>query len=507
MKNIQIAIFFFLLIVSFCVDVPINARTLAFPQFDKTTMIKKKINDAQKHIESGEYETAKSSIYSLLKLDPSNSKAKELLTECEEAIIRQKEDEKTEYLNVCKAGTVSALQSFVTKYPNSEYIAEVNNRIQDYEIWLTAQTKNTIEGYQSYLHDSNVLAYKEEAIVAIRSITEDQEWIKCKDSNSESKLADFIRNFPESVNVKDAQYRLNIIKGENYYKDGNTTQAYLCLDDANSYSHLDGTTLQHYNELLDLRKYKEIETSSDKAEVRQFLNTSPNSPYYDEASNHYALLLAKDFSLYSSDYNYNEALSYAKDEYTRSTVKYYIEKSKKAYSRYKRQERYNRIIANGGYVLLGIELLDYGWNGISPDRYLNVGYYNVGLSVKFGNYRSPIQFEIGIKPGVILFKDEENNDESYYDDDYEMTTKFHLPIYAKLKINICNSGNNCKFYIAGLGFYNAIRENYLENEYSAGCGVGFAGKHWDWLLYYKQDVENKYSLDDKFLGTSVVYYF
>ena len=86
-----------------------------------------------------------------------------------------------------------------------------------------------------------------------------------------------------------------------------------------------------------------------------------------------------------------------------------------------------------------------------------------------------------------------------------------MPAYAKLKVNICNldaKNKQSKLYICGLGEYNVIREEYLENEYSVGGGFGMAWRHWDWLtLYYKQDLNNKYKLDDKFLGTSCVYYF
>lgn len=45
--------------------------------------------------------------------------------------------------------------------------------------------------------------------------------------------------------------------------------------------------------------------------------------------------------------------------------------------------------------------MDFGWNCLSEDKYLEVYYYNVGASVKLGNYKSPIQLEVGLKPGVI----------------------------------------------------------------------------------------------------------
>ena len=178
--------------------------------------------------------------------------------------------------------------------------------------------------------------------------------------------------------------------------------------------------------------------------------------------------------MYSGDITFNEALGYAKDETTKNLVKRYVESSKRAYSQHKKQMRKARVKANGGYVQFGLELLDFGWNGISPDRYLNVGYYNIGASVKFGNNKVPVQFEIGIKPGLIFYN-YADEDDSYYDSDYETHTKFHLPVYAKLKINLCNIGASSKLYVAGLGFYNIVRNDELENQFSVGGGAGFAG--------------------------------
>lgn len=55
------------------------ADTMSMQQFDKSTMIKKKLSDAQNFIVKGDYVAAQNTLKSLLKLDPNNSKAKELL--------------------------------------------------------------------------------------------------------------------------------------------------------------------------------------------------------------------------------------------------------------------------------------------------------------------------------------------------------------------------------------------------------------------------------------------
>ena len=67
-----------------------SASTLSMQQFDKPTMIKKKLSDVQKYISNEDYLAAQNTHNSLLKLAPNNSKAKELLDECELGVKKQK---------------------------------------------------------------------------------------------------------------------------------------------------------------------------------------------------------------------------------------------------------------------------------------------------------------------------------------------------------------------------------------------------------------------------------
>ncbi len=91
-----------------------SASTLSMQQFDKSTMIKKKLADAQKFISNEDYIAAQNTLNSLLKLDPNNAKAKELLDECESGLKKQKQRVHQAYLDACKAGNISALQNFIS---------------------------------------------------------------------------------------------------------------------------------------------------------------------------------------------------------------------------------------------------------------------------------------------------------------------------------------------------------------------------------------------------------
>ena len=103
------------------------AGTMPMQQFDKSTMIKKKISDAQNYIAKGDYVAAQNTLNSLFKLDSNNSKAKELLENCESGIKKQKQLIYQAYIDACNAGTISSLENFISKYPNSEYVSQERN--------------------------------------------------------------------------------------------------------------------------------------------------------------------------------------------------------------------------------------------------------------------------------------------------------------------------------------------------------------------------------------------
>lgn len=422
-------------------------------------------------------------------------------------IAERQRVEKQKYESACKKGTLEAFQEYIKLYPKGKYATDVKNRIEDYNQWSEAVKTNTVEAYNNYIDSSKFKSFKENAIEAITELQSIDKWKSIQFSKNIAEIEMFMKTYPKSSCIDRAQKRIHELNGVDFYLANDLINAYQEFNKAGGKYALEQANQSKFDECQEYWEYNNLTTYSKEEQLLSFLRKYPSGKYSNEISNRIAIAKAKSFTMYSGDVSFNEALRYAKDETTKNLVKRYADSSKKAYSQHKKQMRRSRIKANGGYVLWGLEPLDFGWNGVSPDRYLNVGYYNIGASVKFGNYRSPVQFEIGIKPGVTFYNYVDEED-SYDYDDYETHTEFHLPVYAKLKINICNVGRNSKFYIAGLGFYNIVRNEELENQFSVGGGTGFAWKHWDWLtLYYKHGIDNGYSLDDKYLGTSLIYYF
>lgn len=424
----------------------------------------------------------------------------------------ERKNEQDLYDYAAKVETAQAYEAYLKKYPNGRFAQEAKGRLEDMELWKKAKSENTIAAYRNYFSVSKDKSFAQLANDAITDLESKDAWNAIKQSSSKSVIENFKQKYPKSSCLPKANKRLNELTAVELYGQGDLQRAYDKFEAAGGRYSIEYSNRSKYDECLEYVEYNKLNSYTKESDLLAFLKKYPSSRYYDQVSNMVAIAKAKNFSMYASSYTFNEAMSYAKDKATKNTVQSYIDSTKKSYIQYKRQQRHNRVMANGGYVKFGLEIMDIAFAGTTSGKGQSTMYYNMGISAKFGNYKAPVQFEVGIKPGVVYTEFKPWYHGSYYDYDYgyetsENKTFFHMPVYAKLKLNICDAGRS-KFYIAGFGTYNAVRDKQLENEYSIGGGAGFAWKKWDWFtLYYKQDLENKYHLEDKFIGTSIVCYF
>lgn len=412
--------------------------------------------------------------------------------------------ESIDYNQTCRIGTINALRDYLKEYERENYvpkehITDIKNRIEDYDVWFKAKSKHTISAYESYIRESKYKSYVNEANDAIADIKSIDEWGKIKNTVSIQGINRFLTNYPKTSLRSNAQSRIYELTAVDFYKSGDLLNAYKYFDLAGGKYAIASENKLYCEKSEEYYEYTKLNKSSREFTLMSYLDKYPNSDYYNEISNMVAIAKAKNFTMNTKDAEFNFALNYTRDKNTRDRVQTYIDSSRKEYAQHKRNQRAARRYANGGTVLLGFEPLDFGWNGISTesDDYFNIYYYNMGLSLKLGNYKDPLQFEVGIKPGLLIIDDGYNDTE----------TKFHMPAYARLKLNLF-SVDDSKVYVSGLGYYNIVREKLIENEFSVGGGVGIAWRNWDWhILYYKQDLEATNGLKNQMLGTSFIYYF
>lgn len=498
---------------------------IAEAQSSASVEVKANLRHAHHLFEKGDYEGAVSKLERVLSFDANNKEAKDLLYQCNQRVEQQRQArEKAEldaYTKAKNLGTKSALNEFLALYPSSKYAASVRSMIEDYDLWSTAQQINTITAYRNYLQLSANQSYADDATKRIKDIESENEWQRVRSSNNLNDFQRFVENYPQSQHTQEANAKIHEMKGEQYYNAGNLSQAYSEFTLAGGRYALSYSNQQRYDKAKDYQDYYSL-NKYDESTMQNFLSSHPTSEYRTEVMNNIARIRANRLTAYSSEYHYNNALLYACDDETRNYVKSKIKESKRQYSKIKRQERVDKFKENWGKVSFGVDFWDLGFNELlssEDDRSYNYGYYDVNLTMRIGSYKAPVYLEIGAKPGAFIYSkntydyyDYDSYDYYSYDYDYlETKVYFHIPLFARLKINLFNAWGATKAYLDATGYYSALRKEQFEPKFSVGGGFGVAGEHWDWkILYYRQylDKDKVYDKDDlKFLGTSLGYFF
>lgn len=421
-----------------------------------------------------------------------------------EEIAKQQAAERKCYETACKTATRDALEKYLERYPKGKYVADVRNRIADFKLWDKAKEANTIAACQEYLRMSQFRFFEQQARSTINNLEAAAAWNAIKLSAQKSDIYAFISKYPDASCVADAYRRIHELDGLAHFRQQQYEQALNEFNLAGGEQALSPASLPCYKQAQEYVDYTSARNRNTEGALRSFLTNYPYSCYSKEISNLLALAIAQSITIYSYNSAGAEALSYAKDSSTRQAVQRYIDWQKKNYKLYCKRNRMAARRANGNIIQFGLEWMDVGFNPSCYDDTDNdldiVWFYNVGLGLKFGNYNTPVQFLLGAKIGLVGYT-------VWYDYNDESKTCFHLPLFAKLKVNVCNISKSAKLFVDATGYFNAVRDEFIENKFAASCGIGTAWKHWDWSFYYKADLSNKRHLDNDYLATSISYYF
>lgn len=428
--------------------------------------------------------------------------------------IRKRAQEVKSWNDAKNQNTITSYEQYLSTTNYHWYDNEANQLIRsikqkaEKEEWEKVVAVNTISSYQTYIQKNPTSGYKQEAEKAINRLQGEQAWNRIKNTDKTNELQSFISSYPHAVEVSIATAKLHELKGIQHYNEGNLDSAY------SEFSNLTRDKISYanrkaYDDVMEYNEYSKLGNYASETALLNFIRKYPNSKYANDISNKIAVAKARNFGDYASSYDYNLALSYAKDSYTRNSVQSYISMNKK-----KQKERRNARKSwereqNGGTVNLGLDFLDLGLNGAYDDCTLR--YYNVGVMLRFGNFKDRIQFALGIKPGIFGYTEEVYSGGYYYDYyDTENQTAFHMPIVGQLKLNLFKTSENSRFFIYGKYQYNAVRVEDIEAEMAWGAGLGIAWKHFDWAIYYRQDigtVKNNDYKNQHYFGMSMIYYW
>ena len=455
-----------------------------------------------------------------------------------EEIARRKAEkqakEQADFDAACDAMTVGALENFIREYnvPNkntgkinsetARKVAEAKNRIEDIKLWNQAKAQNTIAAYEKYIHDSKMHFYVKNANEGINAINAEKSWADVKNTNSVADLRNYLAQYPKSPYKAQADRRLAMLRGVEYAQGRKYDEAYSQFSLAGGRDAIDSEYRGLYDKAVEYGEYKKAVDSYSLPTLIVFLEDHPQSEYASEVSNRIARMLSNDLTMYSSEYEFNRALSYAKDGLTKNYVESRISSCKKELSDYKAQERKIRLKEKGWYTFkFGWEFMDFGFSATGDPGII---YYNMGFGVKYGGYQTPFQVELSVKPGIVAPTENfsgSNTSNRYYarkysggtrswyddDDDDSKEYYFHLPVMLRLKANICRAGSSY-FYATAMAQCNAVRYTFAESLMSLGGGLGFAWSGFDMYFYYRSEVgEVKWGEAHQCVGMSLNYYF
>lgn len=423
--------------------------------------------------------------------------------------------------NASDTNTLEAYKNYLATSKYRIYEDEANEsineilRIMEREAWNSVLNQNTIEAYQDFISNNPNTPYRDEALKQISILESINKWQSIKNSNDISVFQQFIAEYPNSEFNDAANVRINILQARNYYNKGNLEEAYSLLSKLDS-DDLSPSDLEILAKGKEYNIYSSLSANSSVSTLENFLKAYPYSEYTNNVKNYIALNKAQNFSDYASESSYQSALNYATDAHTRTQVQSYIDENKRRQKeRAKRLKQMERR-ENGGLINIGVELVDYNWNCLTDDDM--VQNYNFGVWARIGNYRDVVQFAIGVKPGLVIYKPygyAEYNGNNGFNDYYDYSedsnkVKFHMPISAQLKLSPFKS-NGSKFFVFGQIDYNALRIKEVESSANWRAGLGWAGKHCDWNLYYSRGLGEVNalgkSITQQYVGTSLTFYW
>lgn len=453
---------------------------------DKNVQVTANIRQAKYLMDNREdYAGALKLLKKALNLSPSNSEALKLQEVCNNKIAEQLKAEKNAYNRACKVGTKTALQGFISRYPNSTYKKDAENRMADFELWTQALNANTIDAYNNYLKTSKYLSFKNEASEKISAIEAEIQWNKYKDTNDYAVMDDYISKYPDSPHIEEAKWKRLVLIGEKYYSMNKPYMAYQFLNDANNQKTLTGNTWIHFQKLKKDREYEEMLNSPSISKVKSYLSSlDSKSEYYVPISNHLAILIARELNRFSSDDKMDEARSYAKDASTKASVNSYIHSAKEARSQYNRMMR--------AYAHKHWWKENFSW-GFDIDYETNLAnesgsdmYYSVGVVSRFGSYKHKFNMTIGVKYRWFRVMPPIDVDDAVEWELYGGT----LAIPVNLRFNIARISTRSRFFIGVGGEYGAKTfekmRGAFENSYvSIFPKIGLTSPHFDMSMYWK----------------------
>jgi hypothetical protein len=123
---------------------------------------------------------------------------------------------KYEWSQASTMNTITAYQTFLSRFPNDAHAADAKNRIaalQDEQAWSTAQVASTAQGYQQYLSVEPNGAHAQAAREEMATDERVAAWRSVQLNETAQSLQAFLQKYPSGREADLARDKLKMIAG------------------------------------------------------------------------------------------------------------------------------------------------------------------------------------------------------------------------------------------------------------------------------------------------------
>jgi hypothetical protein len=123
---------------------------------------------------------------------------------------------KYEWSQANSIDTITAYQTFLSKYPNDVHATDAMRRIaelQDAQAWSTAQTASTVQGYRQYVSAEPNGAHLQAAQDEITSGERSAAWHSVETNETAQSLQEFLQKYPTGTEADRARDKLKMRAG------------------------------------------------------------------------------------------------------------------------------------------------------------------------------------------------------------------------------------------------------------------------------------------------------
>ncbi len=375
--------------------------------------------------------------------------------------------------------TEDAYRKYLAKYPAGRYAGEANGRIAEQNEWNRAVAANTIEAYQEYLDNSTIQAFKSEAedkiveLERVRELAEDEQiWAEIEGSDDPASFKRYLDRYAYKGHESEANAKYWTLLARNIeFSSENAEKIVEAYATAAKYTTLGEADSECLNNARELIRYHAFKEDPSENSAKAYLRYFPDGIYSDAVSSYIATSKADLFSMYSSEADYADALSYAR---TDTSQKYVKDKYKEAQRRLKQMQRKQN--AEPMHFKFGVQCFYFAGEE-SPEL-------DAGLFLGLGNSKNRINMELGAGCYVDLTDDDDNWE--YYDMSGFIEGETYFYIYVSPKLNILKrrylgkapaGGKRIEFDYSGCAFYIApeimIFPGLARTNYGIRTGLDF----------------------------------